>query len=75
VTVNKYSRRAAIVQTGWRTQSVISLIALTIIITCIVLLVVAKVKVDFECDTFDSHCAKQAATGYMYKAAVWSELK
>ncbi|GKT47475.1 uncharacterized protein ColSpa_07656 [Colletotrichum spaethianum] len=42
-TVNKYSRKAAIVQTGWRTQLVLSIVALSIIGTCVVLLVVAKI--------------------------------
>lgn len=68
-TINKYSRKTAIVQTGWRTQSVcitigrhqcfgsgfgltcvpmqiISLIALAIVGTCIVLLIVAKIDVE-----------------------------
>ncbi|KAI0014426.1 hypothetical protein F4779DRAFT_10647 [Xylariaceae sp. FL0662B] len=43
-TVNKYSRKAAIVQTGWRTQSIMSLIALAIIGTCVILLVTTKVQ-------------------------------
>ncbi|PSS16777.1 hypothetical protein M430DRAFT_248221 [Amorphotheca resinae ATCC 22711] len=37
-TVNKYSRRAAIVQTGWKTQSVLSIIALFIIAVCVLFL-------------------------------------
>ncbi|KAF5505796.1 hypothetical protein CGCS363_v004402 [Colletotrichum siamense] len=41
-TVNKYSRKAAIVQTGWRTQLVLSFVALSIVGTCIVLLVITK---------------------------------
>ncbi|PNY23743.1 Uncharacterized protein TCAP_06305 [Tolypocladium capitatum] len=41
-TVNKYGRRAAIVQTGWRTQLFLMVIAVSIIGTCVVLLVVAK---------------------------------
>ncbi|KAI5920183.1 hypothetical protein F4810DRAFT_683703 [Camillea tinctor] len=41
-TVNKYSRKAAIVQTGWRTQSIMSLIALSIVGTCVILLVIEK---------------------------------
>ncbi|KAJ4414478.1 hypothetical protein N0V85_003129 [Neurospora sp. IMI 360204] len=41
-TVNKYSRRAAIVQTGWRTQSIMGVIALSIVGACITLLVVNK---------------------------------
>ncbi|RYP57962.1 hypothetical protein DL769_009184 [Monosporascus sp. CRB-8-3] len=59
-TVNKYSRKAALVQTGWKTQSIISLVALAIISTCVVLLVIAKLKVDFECDSFDKRCAEDA---------------
>ncbi|KAK3339241.1 hypothetical protein B0H65DRAFT_475839 [Neurospora tetraspora] len=41
-TVNKYSRRAAIVQTGWRTQTIMGVIALSIVGACITLLVVNK---------------------------------
>ncbi|KAJ9138867.1 hypothetical protein NKR23_g8273 [Pleurostoma richardsiae] len=41
-TVNKYSRRAAIVQSGWRTQSILSMICLSIIGTCITLLVINR---------------------------------
>ncbi|RYP00415.1 hypothetical protein DL764_006514 [Monosporascus ibericus] len=59
-TVNKYSRKAALVQTGWKTQSIMSLVALAIISTCVVLLVVTKLKVDFECDAFDKLCAQDA---------------
>ncbi|EMR61642.1 hypothetical protein MGN70_014289 [Eutypa lata] len=71
-TVNKYSRRAALVQTGWRTQSIISLIAIAIIATCVVLLVVAKVKVDVECDSafFDKRCAQNAMNYYIRGLAV-----
>ncbi|KAH9887186.1 hypothetical protein F4778DRAFT_437384 [Xylariomycetidae sp. FL2044] len=43
-TINKYSRKAAIVQTGWRTQSIMSLIALVIMGTCVILLVVTKLQ-------------------------------
>ncbi|POR35926.1 Uncharacterized protein TPAR_03879 [Tolypocladium paradoxum] len=43
-TVNKYSKKAAIVQTGWRTQLVLVVIALSIIGTCVVLLVVAQLQ-------------------------------
>ncbi|KAK7757698.1 hypothetical protein SLS62_000076 [Diatrype stigma] len=68
-TVNKYSRKAALVQTGWRTQSIISLIAITIVGTCIVLLVIAKVKVDFECDAAsllpDKRCVQDAVDYYI----------
>ncbi|RYP10311.1 hypothetical protein DL765_008165 [Monosporascus sp. GIB2] len=59
-TVNKYSRKAALVQTGWKTQSIMSLVALAIISTCVILLVVAKLKVDFECDSFDKQCVEDA---------------
>lgn len=41
-TVNKYSRRAAIVQTGLKTQMFIFLVAFCIASTCVVLLVVTK---------------------------------
>ncbi|KAI0022625.1 hypothetical protein F4780DRAFT_157566 [Xylariomycetidae sp. FL0641] len=41
-TVNKYSRKEAIVQSGLWTQMVMSLIAMAIIVTCIVLLIVAR---------------------------------
>ncbi|PBP17395.1 hypothetical protein BUE80_DR011827 [Diplocarpon rosae] len=37
-TVNKYSRRAAIVQTGWKTQSVLTMIAFSIVAVCILFL-------------------------------------
>ncbi|CAG8979986.1 hypothetical protein HYALB_00005159 [Hymenoscyphus albidus] len=37
-TVNKYSRRAAIVQTGWKTQTVLSVVATSIVGVCIVFL-------------------------------------
>ncbi|KAK1996721.1 hypothetical protein LX36DRAFT_658307 [Colletotrichum falcatum] len=42
-TVNKYSRKTAIVQTGWRTQLVLSIVALSIVGTCVVLLIVARI--------------------------------
>ncbi|KAK3688526.1 hypothetical protein B0T22DRAFT_156392 [Podospora appendiculata] len=41
-TVNKFSRRAALVQTGWKTQMVMAIIALCIVASCITLLVVNK---------------------------------
>lgn len=53
-TVNKYSRKAAIVQTGWRTQLVLSIVALSIVGTCIVLLVIAKLASNDDADTFKS---------------------
>ncbi|EKD21672.1 uncharacterized protein L3040_004896 [Drepanopeziza brunnea f. sp. 'multigermtubi'] len=37
-TVNKYSRRAAIVQTGWKTQSVLTMIAFSIVAVCVLFL-------------------------------------
>jgi len=37
-TVNKYSRRAAIVQTGWKTQSVLTVIAISIVGVCVLFL-------------------------------------
>ncbi|KAH7355079.1 hypothetical protein BKA65DRAFT_497604 [Rhexocercosporidium sp. MPI-PUGE-AT-0058] len=37
-TVNKYSRRAAIVQTGWKTQSVLTAIAFSIVAVCVLFL-------------------------------------
>ncbi|KAK3944916.1 hypothetical protein QBC46DRAFT_373577 [Diplogelasinospora grovesii] len=43
-TVNKYSRRAAIVQTGWRTQSILAVTALCIVGSCFTLLVVNKLS-------------------------------
>ncbi|KAI0888993.1 uncharacterized protein GGS22DRAFT_65844 [Annulohypoxylon maeteangense] len=43
-TLDKYSRKVAIVQTGWRTQSIMSLIALSIVSTCVILLVIEKLR-------------------------------
>ncbi|KAK0751165.1 hypothetical protein B0T18DRAFT_425847 [Schizothecium vesticola] len=43
-TVNKYSRRAALVQTGWKTQSVMATVALCIVGSCITLLVINKLN-------------------------------
>lgn len=43
-TVNQYSRKVAIVQSGWRTQFLMSFIALFIFGTCIVLLVIDMVQ-------------------------------
>ncbi|KAI2464546.1 hypothetical protein F4781DRAFT_68996 [Annulohypoxylon bovei var. microspora] len=45
-TLDKYSRRVAIVQTGWRTQSIMSLIALSIVCTCVILLVIEKIQAE-----------------------------
>ncbi|EEY22173.1 conserved hypothetical protein [Verticillium alfalfae VaMs.102] len=47
-TMNKYSRKAAIVQTGWKTQLLLSVVAMAIIGTCVVLLVIAKVSTDTD---------------------------
>jgi uncharacterized membrane protein YidH (DUF202 family) len=43
-TVNKYSRRAAIVQSGWKTQTVMAAIAMCIFGSCVTLLVVNKLN-------------------------------
>lgn len=43
-TVNKYSRRAAIVQTGWKTQIVLGFVSVSIVGTCVILLVITKVS-------------------------------
>ncbi|GAP86365.1 putative duf202 domain-containing protein [Rosellinia necatrix] len=45
-TVNMYSRRVAIVQSGWRTQCIMSFIALFIFGTCVALLVVDQIQAD-----------------------------
>ncbi|KAK7927042.1 hypothetical protein PG985_004040 [Apiospora marii] len=45
-TVNKYANKTAIVQTGWITQTIMSLVALSIIGTCVILLVITKVQED-----------------------------
>ncbi|KAL2264323.1 hypothetical protein VTK26DRAFT_7289 [Humicola hyalothermophila] len=43
-TVNKYSRRAAIVQSGWKTQIVMAAIATCIVGACVALLVINKLN-------------------------------
>ncbi|KAK4227858.1 hypothetical protein QBC38DRAFT_476741 [Podospora fimiseda] len=43
-TVNKYSRRAAIVQSGWKTQTVMTATALSIAGACVSLLVIQKLN-------------------------------
>ncbi|KAK3990046.1 hypothetical protein QBC44DRAFT_342111 [Cladorrhinum sp. PSN332] len=43
-TVNKYSRRAAIVQSGWKTQTVMATTALSIAGACVSLLVINKLN-------------------------------
>ncbi|KAF6831153.1 duf202 domain-containing protein [Colletotrichum musicola] len=57
-TIDKYSRKQAIVQTGWRTQLVLSVVALSIVGTCVVLLVITKLAGD---DTSDSSNSSPAA--------------
>ncbi|KUJ06493.1 uncharacterized protein LY89DRAFT_692470 [Mollisia scopiformis] len=37
-TVNKYSRRVAIVQTGWKTQTIFSIVAISIVGVCVLFL-------------------------------------
>ncbi|PHH70922.1 hypothetical protein CDD80_5653 [Ophiocordyceps camponoti-rufipedis] len=41
-TVNKYGKKAAIVQTGWKTQLVLVVLALCIIGTCAILLIIER---------------------------------
>ncbi|KAI0537659.1 hypothetical protein GGR58DRAFT_332381 [Xylaria digitata] len=41
-TVNKYSRKVAIVQSGWRTQSIMSFIAFSIFGTCVTLIFIDR---------------------------------
>ncbi|KAK3380106.1 hypothetical protein B0T24DRAFT_614184 [Lasiosphaeria ovina] len=48
-TVNKYGRRAAIVQHGWKTQTVMAVVALSIVGACVTLLVLNKL--DEQADT------------------------
>ncbi|GAW10717.1 hypothetical protein ANO14919_000520 [Xylariales sp. No.14919] len=43
-TVNKYSRKVAIVQSGWRTQSIMSFIAFSIFGTCVALIVIDRIR-------------------------------
>ncbi|KAI1201329.1 hypothetical protein F5X97DRAFT_290204 [Nemania serpens] len=45
-TVDKYGRRVAIVQSGWRTQIIMSIIAFSIFATCVTLLVVNQRQLD-----------------------------
>ncbi|EED16967.1 hypothetical protein TSTA_020250 [Talaromyces stipitatus ATCC 10500] len=45
ITVTKYSRRAALVQSGWKTQAVITLMATVIVGCCILFLVTQSSKV------------------------------
>ncbi|KAL8382746.1 hypothetical protein RB595_006504 [Gaeumannomyces hyphopodioides] len=41
-TVNKYGRRAALVQTGWKTQGILTVIVFVIVGTCVTLLVINR---------------------------------
>ncbi|KAL8315240.1 hypothetical protein RB593_008694 [Gaeumannomyces tritici] len=41
-TVNKYGRRAALVQTGWKTQGILTAIVFVIVGTCVTLLVINR---------------------------------
>ncbi|KAF4432070.1 hypothetical protein F53441_13867 [Fusarium austroafricanum] len=50
-TVNKYSKRAAIVQIGWKTHAVFSLTAVSIVGTCVILLVIAKIRQSSSSDS------------------------
>ncbi|ERS97742.1 hypothetical protein HMPREF1624_05913 [Sporothrix schenckii ATCC 58251] len=43
-TVNKYSRRQAIVQSGWKTQSIMAAVALAILGSCVTLLVINRIS-------------------------------
>ncbi|KAI1810116.1 hypothetical protein GGS20DRAFT_226660 [Poronia punctata] len=43
-TVNKYSRKTAIVQSGWRTQSLMAFIAFSIVGTCVTMLVLDSAR-------------------------------
>ncbi|KAI0469517.1 hypothetical protein F4859DRAFT_516009 [Xylaria cf. heliscus] len=43
-TVNKYSRKVAIVQSGWRTQFIMSFIAFSIFGTCVTLIIVDRLQ-------------------------------
>ncbi|KAI0546070.1 hypothetical protein F4679DRAFT_558884 [Xylaria curta] len=43
-TVNKYSRKVAIVQSGWRTQFIMSFIAFSIFGTCVTLIIVDRMQ-------------------------------
>ncbi|SPN98591.1 related to DUF domain protein [Cephalotrichum gorgonifer] len=43
-TVNKYGGKVAIVQSGWKTQVVLGAISVSIVGTCVVLLIIAKIS-------------------------------
>ncbi|KAI0406187.1 hypothetical protein F4802DRAFT_119869 [Xylaria palmicola] len=43
-TVNKYGRRVAIVQSGWRTQFIMGFIAFSIFATCVALLIIDRIQ-------------------------------
>ncbi|KEY74178.1 hypothetical protein S7711_00338 [Stachybotrys chartarum IBT 7711] len=44
ITVNKYSQKVAIVQTGWRTQLILGIAAVSIVGTSIMLLVITQMR-------------------------------
>ncbi|KXH29989.1 hypothetical protein CSIM01_00703 [Colletotrichum simmondsii] len=68
-TVNKYSRKAAIVQTGWRTQLVLAVVALSIVGTCVVLLVITKISANSqEGEKNSSDTAEAAAAAAAFVA-------
>lgn len=41
-TVNQYSRRTAIVQTGWKTQVILGILATCIVATCVILILIER---------------------------------
>ncbi|KAI1749900.1 hypothetical protein F4782DRAFT_532981 [Xylaria castorea] len=43
-TINKYSRKVAIVQSGWRTQFIMSFIAFSIFGTCVTFIVIDRIQ-------------------------------
>ncbi|CAM1511506.1 Fc.00g090190.m01.CDS01 [Cosmosporella sp. VM-42] len=43
-TINKYSKKAAIVQSGWKTHAIMTVTAVCIVGTCLILLVIAKIR-------------------------------
>ncbi|KAL2209020.1 hypothetical protein CC79DRAFT_1367222 [Sarocladium strictum] len=45
-TINKYSKREAIVQSGWKTQLVLGVLASCIVGTCVILLSISKMSDD-----------------------------
>ncbi|PSR77119.1 hypothetical protein BD289DRAFT_160255 [Coniella lustricola] len=49
-TINKYSRKTAIVQTGIKTQVIMGVVSLSIIATCMTLLIINKMAGDLDSD-------------------------